>query len=242
MARLVTISGFKKSGKTTVVENVVRELKERGYRVGTIKHVPNEDFSLDKSKTDTWRHANAGSDRVVALGPSELMVLDKKEADLESVLFKMNELDFVVLEGFKKLENVARIIVVRNESDILELKDEFTIGVVGDISESDFSFEDSAGLVDLIEERSVMFTGGLDCGHCGFETCRDYVISAINGGASVEGCVAMKGTVSLFIDGKKVPLKPFVQNLIGKTVSGIVSALKKSDGRRIEIHVEKDEG
>ena len=37
---VVSIVGKSKSGKTTVIERLVQELKSRGYRVATIKHAP----------------------------------------------------------------------------------------------------------------------------------------------------------------------------------------------------------
>lgn len=37
-ARAVSVIGYKNSGKTRVVEALVRELTDRGHRVGTLKH------------------------------------------------------------------------------------------------------------------------------------------------------------------------------------------------------------
>lgn len=240
MARVVAVSGFKKSGKTTLVGKIVRELKTRGYSVGTIKHIHDEDFTLDQPGTDTWIHAQAGSDKVVALSPSELAILEKRVVDSADFLFEMDEFDFVVLEGFKDIDKVARIVLIRDEEEIPKLKDEFTLALVGRGSNCDFDIEEVSGIVDLIEEKAPIFPGGMDCGYCGFEDCRSFLLAAIDGEAPLEGCVALQGSVRLSIDGKRIPLKPFIQDLVGNTVSGIVSALKNTDGRRIEIDVERD--
>ncbi|MFB0500664.1 MAG: molybdopterin-guanine dinucleotide biosynthesis protein B, partial [Candidatus Hadarchaeaceae archaeon] len=57
LLRTIVIAGRKNSGKTKVIEGLVKELTSRGYSVGTVKHVPKQGFTLDQSGTDTWRHA-----------------------------------------------------------------------------------------------------------------------------------------------------------------------------------------
>lgn len=242
MARVVTVSGFKRSGKTTLVERIIRELKSRDYSVGTIKHVHEGDFSFDETGTDSWIQAQAGSGKVVALGPEKIASLEKREVDPADLLFEMDKYDFVIMEGFKNIENVARIVMLRDDEEVSELKDEFTIALVGDTSNSDFKNDDVTEIVDLIEEKAPVYPGGMDCGYCGFEDCRNFVLAAIDGDAPLEGCVALQGSVRLSIDGRRIPLKPFIQDLIGNTVSGIVSALKETDGERIEIDVKRDQG
>ena len=40
MTTIVSIVGKSNSGKTTLIEKLIRELKLRGYRVATVKHTP----------------------------------------------------------------------------------------------------------------------------------------------------------------------------------------------------------
>ena len=40
MPPIVSVIGNSKSGKTTLIEKLIQELKSRGYRVATIKHIP----------------------------------------------------------------------------------------------------------------------------------------------------------------------------------------------------------
>ncbi|MFZ3062973.1 MAG: molybdopterin-guanine dinucleotide biosynthesis protein MobB, partial [Actinomycetota bacterium] len=45
---VISIVGRPKEGKTALIEDLVTELKKRGYRVGTIKHHAHEDFEIDQ--------------------------------------------------------------------------------------------------------------------------------------------------------------------------------------------------
>lgn len=244
MTRGIAVSGHKESGKTTVVEGLVEELVERGYEVGTVKHIPIEGFTLDQEGTDTWRHAQAGSSEVVALSPDEVTTLQKRGAELEDIFLELTGLDFVVLEGFGGSEHVARIVVAENKEDAQELEDEYTIGFVGEGTgwTPTFSRKDASEIADFVEEKAVMFPGLLDCGDCGHDSCRDFVLAAIEEEAPKEGCSALRGSVELEVDGKRVALKSFVQDLIAETISGLVSSLKDSEGKKIRLEVERDGG
>lgn len=244
MVKAIVVSGHKESCKTTVVENLVKELVSRSYKIGTIKHVPQKNFSLDEPDTDTWRHARAGSNKVIALSPNEVATVERKRSELEDILLGLSNMDFVILEGFHNSKNIARMIASRSEDDARELDDEFTIGFVGEGygEKPIFGLDESLEIANFVEKRAVMVPGGLDCGECGFETCRDFVLSAVEGKAAKDGCVALKGPVSLYVDNKRVPLKPFVQDLVANTLAGMVSSLKSGAGKKIELRIEKSEG
>jgi molybdopterin-guanine dinucleotide biosynthesis protein B len=64
---LITVIGLKRTGKTSVVEALVSELRARGHDIGTVKTMKHHHLSLDARETDTHRHAEAGASVVVAL-------------------------------------------------------------------------------------------------------------------------------------------------------------------------------
>jgi molybdopterin-guanine dinucleotide biosynthesis protein B len=72
---IISIVGLKKSGKTSVVEAVVKGLVSRGYRVGTIKSMMHAAVSLDVQGKDTFRHRAAGADFVYALSRKETALI-----------------------------------------------------------------------------------------------------------------------------------------------------------------------
>ncbi|MCK4242893.1 MAG: molybdopterin-guanine dinucleotide biosynthesis protein B, partial [Dehalococcoidia bacterium] len=80
MPPVISIVGKSKSGKTTLIERLVAELKRRGYRVATIKHSP-KGFELDQPGKDSWRHAQSGSDAVVVSSRQRLAMILPQDHD-----------------------------------------------------------------------------------------------------------------------------------------------------------------
>src|SRR6185437_14086354 len=64
----IGIVGWKNSGKTTLVERLVRILAGRGLKVATVKHTHHGLRPLDGT-TDGERHARAGALKSIVIGP-----------------------------------------------------------------------------------------------------------------------------------------------------------------------------
>ncbi|MCU0489929.1 MAG: molybdopterin-guanine dinucleotide biosynthesis protein B, partial [Anaerolineales bacterium] len=75
-APILSIIGKSNSGKTTLLEKLIPELRQRGYRVATIKHHAHAGFEIDQPGKDTWRHAQAGSQVVVITAPDKLALIE----------------------------------------------------------------------------------------------------------------------------------------------------------------------
>lgn len=102
--RVVSIVSKKNSGKTSLLEKIIPELKSRGYRIGTIKH-DTHGFSIDHEGKDTWRHKAAGAETVVISCPWLLSVIKdiKEEASLDELAETyFNDMDLVLTEGYKR--------------------------------------------------------------------------------------------------------------------------------------------
>lgn len=97
--KIISIVGYKKIGKTTLIEKIVHNLKKHGS-VGTVKHI--HDHDLNEKNTDTWKHSEAGAQVVIAVTLSELVKFSG-ENNLERALEELSNegMDFAVVEGFK---------------------------------------------------------------------------------------------------------------------------------------------
>lgn len=74
MKPIVSIVGRTNSGKTTLIEKLIPELKKRGYKVGVIKHTKHQ-FEIDHPGKDTWRMTKAGADTVVIVSDKKLAMI-----------------------------------------------------------------------------------------------------------------------------------------------------------------------
>ena len=159
MPPLITFVGHSNSGKTTLIEKLIPELKRRGYRIGTIKHT-HHGFSMDQKGKDTYRHRAAGADAVLAASPGQIaLVKSMPEDSLDSLLPYFQDMDIVLVEGYKQ-EKKPKIEVFRSQINQTPLfpEDNLLVAVVTDSPYSArvpvFQFEDVQAICDLIEKFS----------------------------------------------------------------------------------------
>lgn len=100
----VHIVGRKNSGKTTLVEDLVRHFTAQGLRVGAIKHTHHQ-HELDVPGKDSHRHRQAGAAVVGILSPTMTAVFQPHDvgpdsADRYAALeAAMGPCDLVLVEG-----------------------------------------------------------------------------------------------------------------------------------------------
>ena len=225
--KFVSVVGYKGSGKTRTVEGLIQELRRRGLRVGTVKHIPSH--RPDIPGKDTWRHMEAGAECVVAAGPWGTAVWTS-ETPVPWSVWPLWNLDFVLVEGFKQVGNMARIVVARGRGEALELSKGLEIAYV---SEQELGLDaprvepgDWGRLADIVVEKAFPALPGLDCGLCGFPSCGKLAEAILSGKASPDSCRMLGGDVHLEVGGEAVPLNPFVRELLGSLIRTFVSKLK----------------
>lgn len=122
MVPIISFIGRHNSGKTTVLQKVVRILSDQGYRVGVIKH-SSHDFTIDVPGTDSFRLAEAGA-RAVAVSSARKMAFYKEvpeDRSLDELCGLMqDDVDIIFAEGFKR-EDRPKIEVARRgiSSDLI---------------------------------------------------------------------------------------------------------------------------
>jgi molybdopterin-guanine dinucleotide biosynthesis protein B len=103
-APVIGVAGWKKSGKTTLVERLIVEFTRRGLKVSTVKHAHHE-FQIDDAATDSARHRRAGAAQVAIVSSDRWAVVtelgDTSEPSLRDVLQKLEPCDLVLVEGYK---------------------------------------------------------------------------------------------------------------------------------------------
>ncbi len=156
---VVSIVGRSNSGKTTLVEKLICELKKRGKKVGTIKHHAHNDMEVDKPGKDTWRFTQAGANAVALISSHKMFLLrsDDSEMPLRAAVEMLGQVDVVLTEGYR-WEEMPKVEVIReaNDAELLCSPDEL-IAIVSDIRFDVgipcFKLDDISELSNLIEKQ-----------------------------------------------------------------------------------------
>jgi molybdopterin-guanine dinucleotide biosynthesis protein B len=157
MPPVVSIVGKSKSGKTTIIEKLVRELKSRGYRVATIKHIP-QGVDFDEPGKDSWRHIQAGSEATAVSSPDKVVLIKPviQESTIDGVVSLLGEdYDIILAEGFKQ-GGTPKIEVHRKDGGTLIEGVKKLVAIVTDepleTRARQLSPEDIGALADLLEK------------------------------------------------------------------------------------------
>jgi len=95
------IYGPSDSGKTMLVENLVKYFTKQHYRVASVK-CTNKSLSLDTKGKDTWRHHAAGSKLVVFSSAREtdfLFSTSMSMAEILQMISALGSYDLILVEG-----------------------------------------------------------------------------------------------------------------------------------------------
>lgn len=99
------VVGWKNSGKTTLVANLIRELTKGGFAVSVIKHA-HEKFDVDHPGRDSFKMREAGACQVMLSSPRRFAVMrelgDAPEMTFEDLLPYAGVCDLVLVEGYKR--------------------------------------------------------------------------------------------------------------------------------------------
>ncbi|MEK3808750.1 molybdopterin-guanine dinucleotide biosynthesis protein B [Bacillus sp. FSL H8-0547] len=135
---ILQITGFQNSGKTAVMEQLIKKAHNEGYKAGTIKHhghggTPDQ---IVKEK-DSGKHLMAGSKLAGVEGGGVLQLsLGSGSWTLEELLkiYSMLDLDLILIEGYKH-ELYPKAVCIRNEQDLSLLELNGIVCVIADKKE-----------------------------------------------------------------------------------------------------------
>lgn len=155
MIPVISVVGYSNSGKTKVMENLIRIFKSKKYKVAAVKHA-SHGYTMDLPGTDSWHYSEAGADKVVVVGPASLTIHQfyQGKKSLQDILDRIEDVDIVLVEGFKS-EPGPKIEIYRQgfssqridpNSNLVALVSD--IALTGDLPL--FSFEQIDELADYI--------------------------------------------------------------------------------------------
>lgn len=233
--KAIGIIGYGKSGKTTLVLKLSRELTKLGHEVAIIKHVPG-DIDFPDSDTSKFRSC---APFVSAISPGESEIILKGKKHIGDIL-KYSDSDLAVIEGFKKEKTYPKVVCIKDDSDKDTLLDGLEIATAGfnkDIADFDISDdEDIKKLAQIVSKKSFKLPD-LNCGHCGYETCYGLAKEIVRGNKTIDNCVSLNPSISISVDGMPFALNPFMSNLFKNGFLAMLSSLKGFKKGRVVIDI-----
>ena len=127
--KIIGFYGESNTGKTTLIEKIIKRLKSEGLKVATVK-ITDKEIEIDEEGKDTWRHSQAGSDLIVLSSPIETDFILKEERDINEIIQNINNIgdyDIILVEGAKN-NDIPKIRIgeiPERENTILTYKDDF---------------------------------------------------------------------------------------------------------------------
>lgn len=213
MPPLVSIVGKSKTGKTTLLEKLVRELKSRGYRIATIKHTHHA-LGVDEPGKDSWRHLQAGSIATI-VSATDKIVLTKPiedEPSLDELARLLGEdYDIILTEGFKRRD--APKIEIHRKDVAPPFEDAKNLVAIAtdeplETEARQFSLDDVNGIADLLEN--------------------EFIKPNLN-------------RTTLYINNVPIPLSDFPQQIIGNILLSTASSLKGvGDIKTVEVFTSRE--
>ncbi len=210
MHSIISIVGKSHSGKTTLLESLIAELKQRGHKVAIVKHSHHVN-DLDMASKDTWRFTKAGSEISVINSLDHLAIYRRTEHYFdpqEISSFVLWDYDIILTEGFKG-SNYPKIEVHRGEQGKELLTDpQQLLAVVTDepldVNVPQFSRDDIAGIAGLIENT--------------INTNR------------------REDDIDLVVNGASIPVSPPLQELLTRTLLAMLP-IPQGNGEVKNLHI-----
>lgn len=147
MCNIIAVSGAKNSGKTTLIEKLIKYFNLIGISCAVIKH-DGHSFFADKKGTDTGRFFQAGACGTAIFDGEKFQLVGRKKIDETELIKNFSEADIIFLEGFK-YSHYPKLWICSNES----IKSpENVIAWIGGRCEPNFKRDETKKIAEFILE------------------------------------------------------------------------------------------
>ncbi len=121
--KTIAVIGWKNSGKTTLVSNLVKFFKEKKIKVGVVKHA-HHSFDIDHPNTDSYKIRKSGAYKTTLVSDKRLALMEEKitsDIHLGSLIDLNKDCDLLIFEGFKSYDELIKLEVhiKKNDKDYL---------------------------------------------------------------------------------------------------------------------------
>ena len=115
---VIGIVGWKNSGKTRLMQKMIKYFSKKNFIVATIKHA-HHNFDIDHKGTDSYLHRKSGANEIIISSSRRWAKIEeiknRTELSLNNLEKEIKNADIVLVEGYKN-ENNKKIEVIRNKN------------------------------------------------------------------------------------------------------------------------------
>lgn len=254
--KIFSVVGLHNSGKTTCVESLIKFIRSKNMSVSSIKDIHSENFTMEKTGSNSHRHLTASNSYVFARGLKETHLIWNRQLSFKEMTEHIST-QWLIVEGMKETA-LPKIIAVKDVNEINTLIDNTVFAITGIFSdnykETHFNgipvinaikHPDKLGelVFEKVFEALPQAKDGY-CGHCGYN-CFEMTAKILNGNASRKDCALKtilseddKSRVMISFNGIDVPLNEWVRDISYDLITALCKNLKGyKEGDKIEIKI-----
>jgi len=251
--RLISLTS--KKGKTLVGVTLIRELRDLNVSLGVIKHSAH---GVDVKDKDSSKYIGSGASYVIVISKGELGYFTRVLSDnlAEALKYIPTKPSVILVEGYKSEEVGKVIAVIRELNEFKEIKKvvKGKLFAVVNLGKSDiyeingvkvYTLDTIRKLALAIRDDSyrdiLKMLPRTNCGMCKYGACNVMAEAILRGEAQLSDCATISKT-KVVIDGKLIPLNPFVKNVVRTVSESLISVLKNipKSYKKLVIEIEKE--
>ena len=117
--KIIQITGYKNSGKTTLSVKIIETLTEAGLKVASLKHHGHGGIPLGFRNTDSEKHRQAGA-AIAGVEGEGVFQFSALELTLEQLIdfYAFMKVDVLVVEGFKE-KPFPKLVLLSEKEDLI---------------------------------------------------------------------------------------------------------------------------
>lgn len=119
--KILQIVGYKNSGKTTLINELIKECRDKQLTVSTIKHHGHgtDEISLNHKEVDSLTFINSGAKESIVLGKQLIERITHEDRTLEQLIEQDLSIqpDVLLIEGFKH-EHFPKVLLTKQSNDL----------------------------------------------------------------------------------------------------------------------------
>jgi len=246
--KVFSVIGLHNSGKTTACENLIKYIKQAGFSVSSIKDIHQDNFTMEKPGSNSFRHLQASDTCVFARGKKETYMIWNRQLSFKEMLNHLNT-EWVIIEGMRETP-LPKIIAAKNINEVDSLLDDLVFAITGAFSEELTEYKgipclnaknNLEALGKLVMEKVfpvLPFSSDGFCGHCGYN-CHELTAKILSREKKREDC-GMKNTgkISIKFNNEEIKLNEWVQTLSTDMVIALCKNLKGyKEGDEVELRI-----